>query len=263
MDRDLKDTINKNQKPYSPKLGTEVKRMWSLFHHRNPSIATGLNSKTSKTRLLAPARTRLTCKQLSTASCCHLTVVWTASYRSMFLKWQLAHQLFTLMLQKFELIHSCVTHLQWCFNFDKVKGCVLCCACLFCLGYLGFFLSVGLFFKEELKLLFLFWDVIQQHTVQSFSTSKSEFFHPFLAKERGCVGRYVEIEGVQRTFIMQLSREQEFKKPRRSQQSEQSSQQYVRESYCTFRAFKTCVLPFLNKAVTSSDSKPKRILKNL
>lgn len=142
MDRDLKDTINKNQKPYSPKLGTEVKRMWSLFHHRNPSIAPGLNSKTSKTRLLAPARTRLTCKQLSTASCCHLTVVWTASYRSMFLKWQLAHQLFTLMLQKFELIHSCVTHLQWCFNFDKVKGCVLCCACLFCLGYLGFFFKL-------------------------------------------------------------------------------------------------------------------------
>lgn len=99
--------------------------------------------------------------------------------------------------------------------------------------------------------------------MQIFSTRKSEFFHPFLAKERGCVGRYVEIEGVQRTFIMQLSREEEFKKQRRSQQSEQSSQQYVRASDCTFRAFKAGVLPFLNKAVTSSDSKPKRILKNL
>lgn len=69
--------------------------------------------------------------------------------------------------------------------------------------------------------------MIQQHCV-SFSTSELEFFHPFLAMERGCVGRHVDSGGVQRTFIMQFSREQESKKMGRSQQSEQSSQQYAR-----------------------------------
>lgn len=65
------------------------------------------------------------------------------------------------MLQKFELIYSCVTHLQCCFNFDKVKGVVrlhalLCFSFLF--GLLGVFfgLLVCFFFEEKLKLFFLF-----------------------------------------------------------------------------------------------------------
>lgn len=140
-------------------------------------------------------------------------------------------------------------------------------SCVFCglvLGWGFLFLCFSFFvlvLKENLKDLFLFRDVIQQHCVKLFHKWVRILPSFFSRRKRPCgkaCGKCGSSENVH--YVTQQGTETQgaVEKP-----AEWAVQWAVRVSYCIFRGSKFCVLPLLpNKAATVSDSKPKGILTN-
>lgn len=138
--------------------------------------------------------------------------------------------------------------------------------CVLWFGFrLGFFVSLFFFFvlvlKENLKDLFLFQDVIQQHCAKLFHKWVRILPSFFSRRKRLCgkaCGKCGSSENVH--YVTQQGTETQgaVEKP-----AEWAVQWAVRVSYCIFTGSKFCVLPLLlNKAATASDSKPKGILTN-
>lgn len=69
-------------------------------------------------------------------------------------------------------------------------------------GFLFLCFSFLFWFLKRIWKICSYFEMWFSSIVRSFFTSELEFFHPFLAEERGRVGRHVESVGVQRTFIM-------------------------------------------------------------
>lgn len=120
-----------------------------------------------------------------------------------------------------------------------------------------------IFLKKGIKDLFLFQDAIQQHYAKLFH-KRVRILRSVFSRRRLC-GKACGKCGSSENINCITQQGTEIQEPRRSQQSEQSSQQYVRASHCIFKGFKLHVLSlsFLRKLSLPQIQSQKGSLKTL